>query len=61
MLKALEDGQLELSTAFLVVQETIFHWPQIIPYIGATRQRQEFQHVEGIVCILALSCFAPSW
>ena len=27
-LQALEDGKLELSTAFLVVQELIAHWPQ---------------------------------
>ena len=29
-LQALEDGKLELSTAFLVVQEMIAHWPQIV-------------------------------
>ena len=53
-LQAMEDGKLELSTAFLVVQEMIAHWPQIITYISNTSQRQEFQHVEGrvgIVCV----------
>ena len=53
-LKALEDGKLELSTAFLVVQEMIAHWAQIITYISNTSQRQEFQHVErrvGMVCV----------
>ena len=53
-LQALEDGKLQLSTAFFVVQEMIAHWPQIITYISNTSQRQEFQHVEGrvgIVCV----------
>ena len=53
-LQALEDGKLELSTAFLVVQEMIAHWPQIVTYIGNTSQRKEFQHAEGrvgIVCV----------
>ena len=53
-LQALEDGKLELSTAFLVVHEMIAHWPQIVAYINRTSQRQEFQHVEGrvgIVCV----------
>ena len=53
-LQALEDGKLELSIAFLVNQEMIAHWPQIVTYISNTSQRQEFQHVEGrvgIVCV----------
>ena len=53
-LEALEDGKLELSTAFLVVQEMIADWPQIVTYISNTSQRQEFQYVEGrvgIVCV----------
>ena len=53
-MQALEDGKLELSTAFLVVQEKIAHWPQIFTYISNTSQRQEFQYVEGrvgIVCV----------
>ena len=53
-LQALEDEKLELSTAFLVVQEMIAHWPQVITYINNTSQRQVFQHVEGrvgIVCV----------
>ena len=48
-LQALEDGKLELSSAFLVVQEMIAHWPQIVAYISITSQRQEYQHVEGRV------------
>ena len=53
-LQALEDRKLELFTAFLVVQEMIAHWPQIVTYISNTSQRQEFQYVEGrvgIVCV----------
>ena len=53
-LQALEDGKLELSTAFLVIQEMIANWPQIVTYISNTSRRQEFQHVEGrvgIVCV----------
>ena len=53
-LQALEDGKLELSTAFLVVQELIVHWPQIVTYIRNTSQRQEFQHVEGRVGIFCV-------
>ena len=51
-LQALEGGKLELSTAFLVVQEMIAHWPQIVAYISNTTQRQEFQHVAGRVGII---------
>ena len=53
-LQTLEDGKLESSTAFLVVEERIAHWPQIVTYISNTSQRQEFQHVKGrvgIVCV----------
>ena len=46
-LQVLEDGKLELSTAFLTFQEVIAHWPQIVTYISNTSQRREFQHVEG--------------
>ena len=53
-LQALEDGKLELSTAFLVVQEMITHWPQIVTYISSTSQHQEFQHVEGRVGIFCV-------
>ena len=53
-LQVLEDGKLELSTAFLVVQEMISHWPQIVTYISNTSQRQEFQYVEGRVCIVCV-------
>ena len=51
ILQALEGGKLELSTAFLVIQEMIAHWPQIGTYNSNTSQRQEFQHVEGRVSI----------
>ena len=44
---ALEDGKLELPTAFLAVQVTITHWLQIVAHISSTGQPQEFQHVEG--------------
>ena len=50
----MEDGKLELSTAFLVVQEMIAHWPQIVTYISNTSQRQELQHVEGRVGIFGV-------
>ena len=53
-LQALEDGKLELSPAFLVLQEMITHWPQVVGYISSTGQRQEFQHVEGRVCMFCL-------
>ena len=36
--QAPEDGKLELSTAFLLVQEMIAHWRQIITYISNTSQ-----------------------
>ena len=51
ILQALENGKLELSTAFLVVQEMIAHWPQIVTYIS---QRQKFQLVEGRVGIFCV-------
>ena len=54
VLQTLENGQLELSTVFLVVQGMITLWPQIIPYNGAAGQHQKFQHVEGESVIL---CF----
>ena len=53
-LQALEDGKLELSTAILVVQEMIAHWPQIVTYICNTSQRQDFQYVEGRVGIVCM-------
>ena len=53
-LQALEDGKLELSTAFFVVQEMIANWPQIVTYISNTSQRQEFQYVEGRVGIVCM-------
>ena len=34
----------------------ITRWPQIVAYISSTSQRQEFQHVEGRVCVFF--CFA---
>ena len=40
--KALEDASLDLHSAFLVVQEMLSHWAQIVSYISETGQRQEF-------------------
>ena len=42
-----------LSTAFLVVQEMITHWPPIVAYISSKSQRQEIRHVEERVCIFS--------
>ena len=42
---------MDLSTAFLVVQEMIALWPKIISHISATGQLQEVQNVEGRECI----------
>ena len=58
MLKALDDGHMELSTAFLAVQDLKTYWPQFISYIGATGERQEIPPLEGKVCFLELSCVA---
>ena len=59
-LQALEDGKLELSTALLVVQKMISHWPQIITYISNTSQRQEFQHVEGRVGMVCVELYVSN-
>ena len=40
--KALEGASLDLHSAFLVVQEMLSHWAQIVSYISETGQRQEF-------------------
>ena len=47
--KALEEASLELHSAFLVVQETLSHWAQIVSYIKETGLRQEVQNVHGRV------------
>ena len=49
LLQALEEGKFELCTVFLVVQETLTHWPEIVTYIGSTGPLQELQHVVGRV------------
>ena len=57
--KALEDACLGLQSAFLVVQEVLSHWAQVVPYISETGQRQEFQNVHGrvnLVILLVPSC-----
>ena len=57
--KALEDASLDLHSAFLVVQEMLSHWAQIVSYISETGQRQEFQNVHGrvsLVILLVPSC-----
>ena len=59
-LQALEDGKLELSTAFRVVQEMIAHWLQIITYISNTSQCQEFQHVEGRVGTVCVKLYVSN-
>ena len=52
--KTLEDASLELHSAFLVVQEMLSHWAQIVSYISETGQRQEFQNVHGRVSLVIL-------
>ena len=54
MFKALEDASLDLHSAFLVVQEMLSHWAQIVSYISETGQRQEFQNVQGRVGLVIL-------
>ena len=54
MFKALEDASLDLHSAFLVVQETLRHWAQIVSYISDTGQRQELQNVQGRVSLIIL-------
>ena len=54
MFKALEDASLDLHSAFLVVQEMLSHWAQIVSYISETGQRQEFQNVQGRVSLVIL-------
>ena len=55
VLQGLQDWQLDLSTAFLAIQEVITNWPRIMSYIGATGQLQEFQHVDGRVCVFTVA------
>ena len=52
--KALEDASLDLNSAFLVVQEMLSHWAQILSYISETGQRKEFQNVHGRVSLIIL-------
>ena len=52
--KALEEAGLDLHSAFLVVQEMLSHWSQIMSYINETGQRQEFQNVNGRVSLAIL-------
>ena len=57
--KALEGATLDLHSAFLVVQEMLCHWAQIVSYISETGQRQEFQIVRGrvkLIILLVPSC-----
>ena len=57
--KALEESSLDLHSAFLMVQEKLSHWAQIVSYISETGQRQEFQNVHGrlsLVILLVSSC-----
>ena len=57
--KAVEEASLGLHSAFLVVQEMLSHWAQIVSYISETGQQQEFQNVHGrvsLVILLVSSC-----
>ena len=45
-LQALANGKLDISNVFLVVQNMITHWPQIVAYISSTKKRQELKHVK---------------
>ena len=47
--QALEESKLDLHTGFLVVQEMLTHWPQIVSFIVSTGQQQEYQLVHGRV------------
>ena len=49
LLQALEEGNFELCTVFLVVQGMLTHWPKIVAFIGSTGPLQEIQHVVGRV------------
>ena len=52
VLKALEKTNLDLHSAFLVVQEMLSDWAQIVSYISETGQRQEFQNMHGRVSLI---------
>ena len=54
MFKALENAGLDLHSAFLVVQEVLNHWAQIVFYFSETGQQQEFQNVRGRVGLIRL-------
>ena len=57
--KALEAASLDLLSAFLVVQEMLSHWAQILSHISETSQRQKFQNVHprvSVVILLVPSC-----
>ena len=43
-----------LHSVFLVVQEILSLWDQIVSYINKTGQRQEFQNVQGRVSFVVL-------
>ena len=58
MFKALEDASLNMHSAFLVVQEVLNPWAQIVSYISESGQLQEFQNVHGCVSLVIL--FLPS-
>ena len=54
MFKALEEESLDLHSAFLVVQEMLSPWAQIVSYISETGQPQEIQNVHGRVRLTIL-------
>ena len=47
--QALEESKLDLHNGFLVVQEMLTHWAQIVSYLGNTGQQQEYQLDHGSV------------
>ena len=49
LFRVLEDDHLDLLSAFLVMPEMLSQGPHIVSYVSSTRQRQEFQLVQGRV------------
>ena len=44
-LQSLEEANSDLYTGFLVVQEMLTHWPNIVAYIKSNGPLQDFHHV----------------
>ena len=45
---------MNLHTGFLVVQQMLTHWPQIVSFIGSTGQQQKCHLVHGAVGVVGL-------